>query len=494
RDALMAFVRGGGGIVGVHGAADSHYHWDWYGRMIGARFARHPEGTPKGQVTRAPLDHPSIRDFPASAELIDEWYWFDDLDPRLRPLLTLDPGSIGEKGVNPRPLAWAHVFEGGRVFYTGLGHTKASWSDFCSHYGQWKYGKVLLGTAGSWFFLDVAFYGVGLNNATILQAIGYAKGDSVYKIFYNISVGNLILVCAGAIPGYWVTVATVDTVGRKPIQMGGFIILTIMFCIMGFGKSLDISRSYRHHTNQVPGYHKIGENGLILRNDGHPVDQPRETLLRGRRETKVAIGFDIKEHHPIGYAAEADAGFECIRHGRKGARPDRPRARRSVVAESSDQLTLEYIGEFPLRALGHGAGRAEIDQVGAGFVIAFHFTSPCPLHISSTRQARSAETLYELYTDSILRLFEARARSFGSVDRAHDLGGEPTAPPMIGGAEAADSVAFAAGRGAFDRGKLLVGLFEHERLDGAHRVQSSVESTDRQHMLAIRRLAGDLLK
>ncbi|KAM0715896.1 hypothetical protein Q7P37_008410 [Cladosporium fusiforme] len=122
---------------------------------------------------------------------------------------------------------------------------KASWGDFWRHYSQWKYGKILLGTAGSWFFLDVAFYGVSLNNATILQAIGYAKGDSVYRIFYNISVGNLILVCAGAIPGYWITAATVDTIGRKPIQLGGFIILTILFCIMGFG------------------YHAIGESGLL---------------------------------------------------------------------------------------------------------------------------------------------------------------------------------------------------------------------------------------
>ena len=88
---------------------------------------------------------------------------------------------------------------------------KASLSDFFAHYSQWKYGKVLLGTAGSWFFLDVAFYGVGLNNSTILQAIGYGKGDTVYEILYNISVGNIILVCAGAIPGYWVTVALVDT-------------------------------------------------------------------------------------------------------------------------------------------------------------------------------------------------------------------------------------------------------------------------------------------
>ncbi|KAK3113971.1 acid phosphatase pho5 [Teratosphaeriaceae sp. CCFEE 6253] len=122
---------------------------------------------------------------------------------------------------------------------------KASWKDFCGHYRQWKYGKVLLGTAGSWFFLDVAFYGVGLNNSTILQTIGYGKGKTVYETFWNIAVGNIILVCAGAIPGYWVTVATVDTVGRKPIQLGGFIILTVIFCIMGFG------------------YHKIGEHGLL---------------------------------------------------------------------------------------------------------------------------------------------------------------------------------------------------------------------------------------
>ena len=43
----------------------------------------------------------------------------------------------------------------------------------------------------------------------------------------------MILVCAGAIPGYWATVATVDTIGRKPIQMAGFLILTIIFFIIG---------------------------------------------------------------------------------------------------------------------------------------------------------------------------------------------------------------------------------------------------------------------
>src|SRR5579862_467405 len=52
---------------------------------------------------------------------------------------------------------------------------------------------------------------------------------------YNTGVGNLILSCAGLIPGYWVSVATIDTIGRKPIQLMGFIVLTILFCIIGFG-------------------------------------------------------------------------------------------------------------------------------------------------------------------------------------------------------------------------------------------------------------------
>ncbi|KAI1074962.1 phosphate permease [Whalleya microplaca] len=113
---------------------------------------------------------------------------------------------------------------------------KASWKDFCTHYAKPKNGLLLLGTAGSWFVLDVAFYGLSLNNAVILQTIGYStKGvSSTYQYMYNTAIGNLIIVLAGAVPGYWVSVATLDTLGRKTIQMGGFIILTILFIVMGF--------------------------------------------------------------------------------------------------------------------------------------------------------------------------------------------------------------------------------------------------------------------
>lgn len=131
------------------------------------------------------------------------------------------------------------------VEQTPNGPPKASFRDFAHHFGQWKNGKVLLGTAGSWFVLDVAFYGLGLNTSIILGAIGYAGGSNIYHKLYNTGVGNLILSVAGLIPGYWVSVATIDTIGRKPIQMGGFIMLTILFSIIGFG------------------FHKISTGGLF---------------------------------------------------------------------------------------------------------------------------------------------------------------------------------------------------------------------------------------
>lgn len=137
----------------------------------------------------------------------------------------------GKSEGHPDEINRAAVLQDARV---RLDAPKASWRDFWRHYSKWRHGKVLLGTAGSWFFLDVAFYGLSLNNTIILTAIGYAGGNNVYEVFHNTAVGNLIIVLAGAIPGYWATVATVDTVGRKPIQLGGFIVLTVLFVIIGF--------------------------------------------------------------------------------------------------------------------------------------------------------------------------------------------------------------------------------------------------------------------
>jgi hypothetical protein len=135
REALQAFVRRGGGIVGIHAASDSHYHWPWYGRLIGGRFASHPPGTPEGQIRVVDAQHPAAKGLPGTVRRVDEWYYFDDYNPEAKLLVTLDPQSIGEKDVNPNPVSWTHEFEGARVFYTAMGHTTESYSDrnFLSH-------------------------------------------------------------------------------------------------------------------------------------------------------------------------------------------------------------------------------------------------------------------------------------------------------------------------------------------------------------------------
>lgn len=129
RDALQAFARSGGGVLAVHAAADSHYHWPWYGRMIGGHFQRHPDGTPRGSVSVVDPAHPGTAGLEPSTERIDEWYYIDDYDPTSALLVTLDPASIGEKDVNPNPMSWARRFEGGRVLTTVMGHTAESYSE-----------------------------------------------------------------------------------------------------------------------------------------------------------------------------------------------------------------------------------------------------------------------------------------------------------------------------------------------------------------------------
>lgn len=138
REALRRFVRRGGGVVAIHAAADSHYHWPWYGRLIGGRFQRHPQGTPTGRVALANPRHPANRGLPTTTVRTDEWYYFDDFDPASTVLMTLDPASIGEADVNPNPVSWVREVDGGRMFYTALGHTRESYSEpfFLRHVGN----------------------------------------------------------------------------------------------------------------------------------------------------------------------------------------------------------------------------------------------------------------------------------------------------------------------------------------------------------------------
>jgi type 1 glutamine amidotransferase len=131
RDALRDFVRRGKGFVGVHGAAATEPDWAWYSGLVGATFKAHPEVQPAA-VCVADATHPATRHLPTPWRRSDEWYGFYASPRGVRTLLTLDETSYapgdGAMG-DAHPLAWCHEYDGGRSFYTALGHTNESYED-----------------------------------------------------------------------------------------------------------------------------------------------------------------------------------------------------------------------------------------------------------------------------------------------------------------------------------------------------------------------------
>ncbi len=128
------FIQAGGGFVGVHSAADTEYGWSWYGKLVGGYFDSHP----RIQVAKVNLvedGHPSTSHLPEVWEREDEWYNYKDLNRKVKVLMTVDESSYegGTLG-DYHPVAWYHEYDGGRAFYTGLGHTPESFEDpfFCS--------------------------------------------------------------------------------------------------------------------------------------------------------------------------------------------------------------------------------------------------------------------------------------------------------------------------------------------------------------------------
>ncbi|KAF9898443.1 Inorganic phosphate transporter pho84 [Lobosporangium transversale] len=112
---------------------------------------------------------------------------------------------------------------------------QSSLRDFCRYFSRWETFKVLMGTSMTWFALDVAFYGIGLNNTFILSTIHFGAVDgNAYYTMWNATVGQVIIVLLGAIPGYWVTVFTIERLGRIKIQVIGFVMSCALFCTLGF--------------------------------------------------------------------------------------------------------------------------------------------------------------------------------------------------------------------------------------------------------------------
>lgn len=137
RHALVAYIQQGGGFVGIHSASGSERQWPWFWAMLGGKFVRHPE---LQKFTIKVIDH----EHDATAFLSDVWQWEDEcyyinqLNPDIHILLAADISSItdekkadypGTTFGNYFPIAWCHEFDGGKQFYTSLGHKAEYYQD-----------------------------------------------------------------------------------------------------------------------------------------------------------------------------------------------------------------------------------------------------------------------------------------------------------------------------------------------------------------------------
>jgi type 1 glutamine amidotransferase len=130
--AFERFIRSGKGFIGIHSATDTEYDWPWYGELVGAYFREHPS-VQAADVVVEDAQNPATAALPNPWRRSDEWYAFQS-NPRAKVhvLLSLDensytPGVANMEG--DHPIAWCHDYDGGRAFYTALGHTSESYAD-----------------------------------------------------------------------------------------------------------------------------------------------------------------------------------------------------------------------------------------------------------------------------------------------------------------------------------------------------------------------------
>ena len=131
QEAFKKYIESGGGFMGIHAATDCEYNWPWYGNLVGAYFGAHPAQqvatlniVDKNNISTEELPNPWIRK--------DEWYSFKWMATGLHELITIDEKSYDLGKIKPmghHPMAWYHEYDGGRSFYTELGHVDESYTD-----------------------------------------------------------------------------------------------------------------------------------------------------------------------------------------------------------------------------------------------------------------------------------------------------------------------------------------------------------------------------
>lgn len=211
--AFERYIQAGGGYAGIHAASDTEYSWPWYGELVGSYFNNHPPGTPSATVKVEDPAHPSTAGIEPRWLRTDEWYNFRT-NPRgdVHVLASLDettyaPGS-GAMG-NEHPIAWCQDYDGGRSWYTGMGHTEASFVEpkFLQHVLGGIQTAAGVVDSDCTATLEPSFEKVALDeNTSNPMELAIADDGRVFYVDRNgdvrIILPNGNVVTAGSIPVY----------------------------------------------------------------------------------------------------------------------------------------------------------------------------------------------------------------------------------------------------------------------------------------------------
>ncbi|GIF51208.1 type 1 glutamine amidotransferase [Asanoa ferruginea] len=181
QSAFESYIASGKGYVGVHAAADTEYDWAWYGGLVGAYFSSHP-AIQTATIRVEDRSNVMTSHLPADWTRSDEWYNYRT-NPRanVRVLARLDESTYSGGTMGDHPITWCQNYGGGRAFYTGLGHTEAS-------YTESNFTRMLLGA--------IQWAG-GAQTATCTPATTPPVSGTAWKAlannkFVSTGAGNLI--------------------------------------------------------------------------------------------------------------------------------------------------------------------------------------------------------------------------------------------------------------------------------------------------------------
>ncbi|KAH9915086.1 major facilitator superfamily domain-containing protein [Fomitopsis serialis] len=148
----------------------------------------------------------------AETESIDELKKKADADPGVQESVRPAPASSetpSPASLSPAPSANAAAAAAAAV-HASPATKRDHWAEFFHYFSEWRH----------------------LRNV-VLEEIGFdGKSGSAWTRLFKIGIGNLIVTALGFVPGYYVTILTIEWLGRKWIQIQGFLMAALFLGIL----------------------------------------------------------------------------------------------------------------------------------------------------------------------------------------------------------------------------------------------------------------------